>query len=160
MKYTTLLLIPLFLNSCATIFNRAKPTTIMTNPAGAKIEIMDQNSVVIHQGVSPMTVSLKASKGFFQAASYNVRVSKKGFPTRNMELRAEMSGWYFGNILLGGLIGMVIVDPATGAMWKMPQDYSVNLQSVATLNTDKGASLAIVDYASLTKEQKAKLVRI
>jgi hypothetical protein len=160
MKYIALLLAPLLFSSCATIFNRSKPTTITTNPTGAKIEIMDKNAVVVHQGVSPMSVSLKASNGYFKAASYNVRVSKKGFPTRNVELRSDLSGWYFGNILLGGVIGMLIVDPATGAMWKMPADYSVNLQALASVNSDNGSSLAIVDYTTLTHEQKNKLVRI
>lgn len=31
----------------------------------------------------------------------------------------KLNGWYFGNLLLGGVIGMLIVDPATGSMWKL-----------------------------------------
>lgn len=33
-----------------------------------------------------------------------------------------MNGWYFGNLLLGGVIGMLIVDPATGAMYRIETD--------------------------------------
>jgi hypothetical protein len=28
--------------------------------------------------------------------------------------------WYFGNLVFGGLIGMVIVDPLTGATFDFP----------------------------------------
>jgi hypothetical protein len=31
-----------------------------------------------------------------------------------------MSGWYCGKLLFGGLIGMLAVDPATGAIWNSP----------------------------------------
>lgn len=30
-----------------------------------------------------------------------------------------MNGWYIGNLLFGGIIGLLIVDPATGAMWTL-----------------------------------------
>ena len=34
-------------------------------------------------------------------------------------------GFAFGNILFGGIIGMVIVAPLTGAMWKLPEMVQV-----------------------------------
>lgn len=149
MKYTPTLLCAVMLSSCATIFNHSKNTVITTNPSGANLTITDKNQAVVFKGVSPAIVQLKASDGFFKAASYNVCVTKKGCPTRNMELRSELSGWYFGNIFLGGLIGMVIVDPATGKMWKMPEDYKVELTAIASIKDDNGRQLAIVDRASL-----------
>lgn len=148
------------MSSCATIFNRSKPTLITTNPSGAKVTITDQNQTVVHQGVSPTSAQLKASAGFFKAASYNVSISKKGYPTRNMELRSDISGWYIGNILIGGLIGMVVVDPATGAMWKMPADYHVSLQSLATIKSEEGKTLAFIDSSSLTPKQKTMLIPV
>ncbi len=43
-------------------------------------------------------------------------------------LEAGVNGWYFGNIIFGVLLGILIVDPATGAMWKIHQDsIAVNL---------------------------------
>jgi hypothetical protein len=32
-----------------------------------------------------------------------------------------------GNIVFGGLIGLLIVDPATGAMWKLEETQVINL---------------------------------
>jgi hypothetical protein len=33
-----------------------------------------------------------------------------------------LNGWYAGNILIGGIVGLLIVDPATGAMYKLGTD--------------------------------------
>lgn len=38
-----------------------------------------------------------------------------------------MDGWYVGNIIFGGLIGLLLVDPITGAMWKLPDTAQGNL---------------------------------
>jgi len=43
-----------------------------------------------------------------------------------------MSGWYWGNILIGGLIGMLVVDPLTGAMYKLPDGANANLGNPLT----------------------------
>ena len=45
-------------------------------------------------------------------------------------LESEVDSWYFGNILFGGLIGMLIIDPATGAMWKLPENVSTDLSPI------------------------------
>lgn len=38
---------------------------------------------------------------------------------KRVTLTYKLNGWYFGNILFGGAIGMQIIDPATSAMWKI-----------------------------------------
>ena len=42
-------------------------------------------------------------------------------PTEKV-LETRMNGWYLGNIIFGGLIGALIVDPATGAMWTFKEN--------------------------------------
>ena len=37
-----------------------------------------------------------------------------------------------GNLVFGGLIGYIIVDPLTGAMWKLDERFVVNTGAVAT----------------------------
>jgi hypothetical protein len=160
MKYTPTLLCAVLLSSCATIFNQSENTLITTNPSGANLTITDKNKTLVFKGVSPATVQLKASDGYFKSASYNVCITKKGLPTRNIELRSELSGWYFGNILLGGLIGMVIVDPATGKMWKMPEDYNVELTAIASIEDGNGRKLAIVDHSSLPATDRRLLTPV
>ena len=36
-----------------------------------------------------------------------------------------MDPWYAGNIVFGGIIG-ALVDPAAGAMWKLPKEVNIN----------------------------------
>lgn len=45
--------------------------------------------------------------------------SKEGYNTAALPLRTSVDGWYWGNFLFGGLIGFLIVDPVTGAMFKV-----------------------------------------
>ena len=40
-----------------------------------------------------------------------------------------MDGWYIGNIVFGGLIGWLVVDPASGAMWKLQDSVHGNLEA-------------------------------
>ena len=31
----------------------------------------------------------------------------------------KVDGWYWGNLVIGGLLGFLVIDPATGAMYKL-----------------------------------------
>ena len=53
--------------------------------------------------------------------------SKEGYEEQSQTLQSSMDGWYWGNFLFGGLIGMLAVDPATGAMYKLPPGKTANL---------------------------------
>jgi hypothetical protein len=56
-----------------------------------------------------------------------------GYEPAEVQLKPSLSGWYFGNILFGGLIGMVAVDPNTGAMFNlMPNKVEQTLVPRAT----------------------------
>ena len=92
-------------------------------------EIEDTRSgTTIMKTRTPFTATLANDSGFFQNASYLVKISKEGYVPREIPLEAGVNGWYFGNIIFGGLLGILIVDPATGAMWKIHQDsIAVNL---------------------------------
>lgn len=160
MKYTFLILSSVFVSSCATICNRATTSTITSNPSGANLTITDKNKAVVFKGITPATVQLKASDGYFKSATYTLAVSKKGYPSQNMELRSEMSGWYLGNVVFGGLVGLLIVDPGSGKMWRMPDDYSVNLSPVATLDNGRGRKLAIIDHSRIPFADRKLMVPV
>jgi hypothetical protein len=51
-----------------------------------------------------------------------------GYNPYETHVVSTIDGWYFGNILLGGLVGMLIVDPITGDMYTLsPMDVNCNL---------------------------------
>lgn len=84
-----------------------------------------------------------------------------GHEKRIYPVAISLDGWYFGNILLGGFLGMVIIDPATGAMWELDTEYVFESfeKETAALNISggEGKSLKIIDYNTLSDEMKSKL---
>ena len=105
-------------------------------------------------GQTPMRVDLKSSDGYFSRAEYYVELVKAGYKPITVPVTFKIEGWYFANILLGGLIGMVIVDPATGAMWKLPADYL----KVDLANPDAPASIMIVSLDDADEDMKKAMV--
>ncbi len=163
MKITTSILAAssVLLSSCATIISPMlnKETAIDSVPSKLAFTITDKAGKVVSEGYTPTKVTLDSSSGYFQAATYTIEVKKGKKVVGRQSFSAGLNGWYVGNIAIGGLIGMVIVDPLTGAMYRMPGDVTVNTGSMTAANTHS-QSLQIADISTLSKEQRSKLVRI
>lgn len=115
----------LYLNGCASIVSSSsRNVTIATEPDQAQVEIVNvkDNNTSILKATTPHTMNMDASAGFFQPAEFKIKLSKDGYLPMEKQLKANINGWYFGNIVFGGLVGILIVDPATGAMWKFYDD--------------------------------------
>lgn len=164
-KYATgcaaLVVQSLLLSNCATIFGGAKPrdVTLNSTPSGAAVTVTNKKGEVIHKGTTPTTVSLARSTGYFSPASYNVSFTKKGHPQQNVELKGSMNPWYLGNLVFGGLIGFLIVDPLTGAMWTLDEQYTAQMGTMAATDTES-ASVQIVERTRIPKEWESHLVAI
>lgn len=147
------------LSSCASIVSDSSyPVAIHSTPDAANFTVTNKSGITVHSGITPSIVTLEAGAGYFKRESYTIKVSKEGHTDKTFTLTSSVDGWYWGNILFGGLIGMLIVDPISGAMYKLPADISINLDSTTTANNSQ--ILTIASYDSLTSEQKAKLVRL
>jgi hypothetical protein len=119
------------LSGCASIVSKSNwPVTVQSNPAGAKCLISKSGGAQLHSGETPMTVNLSAKKGYFSPASYTIECVKEGYQKSSTEVYAGLNGWYLGNIIFGGLIGMLIVDPVTGAMWSLDETQMVSLAPI------------------------------
>ncbi|WP_200975204.1 hypothetical protein [Echinicola sp. 20G] len=111
-------------SSCASIFSKSSyPISINSTPMGAKISITDKKGTEIYTGKTPANIKLKASNGYFSRARYIVKFDQPGYATKTVPVEYKLDGWYFGNILIGGLVGMLIIDPATGAMYKLETEF-------------------------------------
>jgi len=136
--------VTLLTSGCASIVSESSyPVTINSAPDGAKFVIENERGTKVHTGLTPSTVSLKSGDGYFSSVAYKVTFSKNGFEDKTVFIESTMDGWYIGNILFGGLVGFLIVDPITGAMWKLPESQSVSLEQKVPLITEK-TSLEIV----------------
>lgn len=124
--FSLLLLALLTCTGCASIVsNSAYPLLINSTPAGADFVIQNRNGMEIKRGQTPSIVILEGGAGYFKRAVYTVRFSKQGYEPQVYKLISRMNGWYWGNLI--NPIGMVLVDPATGAMWRLPPKLNVEL---------------------------------
>jgi len=139
-KFTIVLLtgVILLFSSCASIVSKSSyPISINSSPSEAKISITDKNGIEIYSGNTPATLKLKSGSGYFGKAQYLVKFSKNGYDTKTIPVHFKLDGWYFGNILFGGVIGMLIVDPATGAMYKLNTEFLNETLTISTASIEK-----------------------
>lgn len=121
-----------FLSGCASIVKgSSQDIAIATKPEGARFSIKDnRHGNTVREGVTPGSVSLEKGSGYFKGADYTVTLTKEGYAPQTIDVKSSASGWYIGgNLIIGGLIGWVIVDPLTGAMWKLtPEGIETSLE--------------------------------
>jgi len=117
------------LTGCATIINGKNETiSVTTTPPGAEVHIKSADGSFSTTAISPATIVVPRGSGYFHGNDYIVNVAKDGYAAQTDQFTHHVSGWYAGgNLLFGGLIGYLFVDPATGSMWKLDKE-SVNFQ--------------------------------
>ena len=123
-----LLLLSFLYSGCATIVSDSiYPVNISSSPSDAFVTIKDRSGVTINKVRTPTTVFLDADGGYFKKARYMLNFEKEGYLESSQSISAKFDGWYIGNILFGGLIGFLLVDPLTGSMWKFDNYVSGSL---------------------------------
>ncbi|SHK76232.1 PEGA domain-containing protein [Chishuiella changwenlii] len=97
--------------SCATIVSGSKQTVnFKSTPSQATVYINE-----IEIGTTPIEKKLERKK------NYDVMIKLDGYKTYETKISRKFNAWYIGNILFGGVIGL-IVDPVTGALYKLTPD--------------------------------------
>jgi hypothetical protein len=149
------------LGGCATIVAKSTQTIIVGSvPEGAADTITNASGEAVHSGNTPMSVTLKKGRGYFKPEHYVVRVIKEGFEPQQLKVDGAINGWYFGNIIFGGLIGMLAVDPATGAMYTLaPKDVKATL-STSTVTHNQGERTLTVALVKDRPELRDQLVAV
>jgi hypothetical protein len=105
------------LGACATIVHgSSQNVNMMSAPAGAKVSVNG-----MPMGATPAILSLDRRQ------NHVVKYELEGYQPVSLELKRGVSGWIVGNIVFGGIIGLV-VDAATGSMYKLsPEQLSATL---------------------------------
>lgn len=159
-KITTVLMASTILltTSCASIVSKSSyPISINSMPSEAKVTITNKKGVEVFKGQTPATLKLKSGSGFFSKARYQVKFEKEGYDTKIVPIHYEIDGWYFGNLLFGGIIGLLIVDPATGAMYKLETEFLNETLTKSTTSIEK-EGLNVYALNDIPKEWKEHLV--
>jgi len=163
-KFALVIAASIALSSCATIFSNANTTFgVDTSPQGATVKITNRKGVVVYDGQTPATVSLKNSNGYFQKGIYQIDLSMEGYQPRHLVVSSHLTGWYFANVIIGGALGMLIIDPLTGAMFKLDQKFVNETMTPATTGAQqhlKGDSLRIYVLNDIPANWRSHLQRL
>jgi hypothetical protein len=121
------------LSACATIVSGASQSlAVDTSPEGADCQVAQAGFPVGEIPRTPGSVHIARS-----GVPVEVVCTKPGFqPTQQMQ-GAGVNGRVFGNILIGGLIG-VVVDMASGAVYHYNSDMMLALDNRGTAPTVAG----------------------
>ena len=154
----TLIALVIVISGCASIVSKSSyPVVLDSDPDGATITVVNKSGDTIVRSTTPTSVTLKASKGFFSKEEYTLTYQKDGYAKQIVKFSAGIDGWYFGNLLFGGLPGLLIIDPLTGSMWKLDGHINANLsQQVSHLSPE----LKILERSQIPEEWNQHLVKL
>ncbi len=163
-KSITLTLCILLFSSCATMFSDSSyPVQITSNPSDASFKVTNNSGAVVQSGKTPGSIILSAKKGYFSSAKYNIVFEKPGYASQTIPFSADLDGWYILNLFnpFGGGIGLLIVDPLTGSMWKLDPMATANLSKSFSKSADpEEKHLHIISLDQVPSNYKSKLVAI
>lgn len=113
------------LSSCATIMSGStQKISIESTPPGAQVTIVNKEGEQVFAGTTPANTKLDRGAGYFRAARYVATFEKEGYEKEKLHIVNNNTGnwWTMGNLVIGGLIGLLIVDPISGAMYVLEPD--------------------------------------
>jgi uncharacterized protein YceK len=122
--------IAIFVTSgCATVIHGTRQDVgISSTPTGASVTIDNLQS-----GTTPVFAKLRRKE------NHVVRISLPGYQPTDLTLTSSVSGWVWGNIAIGGLIGLA-VDAISGGMYKLsPQELSAALGATSARTVTKSS---------------------
>lgn len=149
-------------SGCATIVHSGpRPISVASTPPGVKVSIYDRSNTLVLTNTTPFVAQLTTKYGYFKAQSYRLVFEMPAYVTTEVNLESSVSGWYFANIAFGGLIGMLIVDPLTGAMFNLAPDkieQPLTASQAQVIHSGKG--VLVVLASQTTEHERAEMVRV
>ena len=116
-------------SGCASVVSgRDTAVSINSFPSSAHVRIRNEKGETVATATTPAKVSLKRGNGIFKKApQYTATIQKPGYQTAQVKIAPKLNPWVFGNIVIGGPIGLA-ADSATGAIWRYtPEDINQSL---------------------------------
>jgi len=139
MKRFAALLAIATLSGCASIMHgKSQDVGISSSPTGATVTVDNKAG-----GQTPYIAHLRRKD------NHIVKVELPGYAPAEMTLTRKTSGWVWGNIVFGGLIGLA-VDAMTGGLYNLtPEQLSSTLlsQKATSAPTKDGIYVVLVRVA-------------
>lgn len=120
--------IVLLTTGCATVIHGTRQNVgISSTPSGASVSIDG-----VQSGTTPLFAKLRRKE------NHVVRIALPGYQPTDLTLTSSVSGWVWGNIAIGGLIGLA-VDAISGGMYKLsPEQLSAALGATTAASVKEG----------------------
>lgn len=142
MKRHTLVLTLCAVAACGTIMNGARQDIgISSSPTGASVMVDNQAA-----GQTPYVAKLTRKD------HHVVKISAPGYAPAELTLTRRVSGWVWGNLVLGGLIGLA-VDAISGGLYKLTPDQlntTLAAQTSQIAPTEDGLYVVLVEEVDPT----------
>ena len=123
------------LSACASIIHgTAQDVGISSSPTGAQVTVDNQP-----RGATPTIVKLSRKD------HHIVKIELPGYQPFEATITRSVSGWVWGNIVFGGIIGLA-VDAITGGLYKLSPEQIAGtlLEQHASESDDDGVMLIAV----------------
>lgn len=152
-----LLMINLLAFGCANKFNSSH--SINSISSVANLTITDKKGVEIYRGNSLPSKKLKYQPTYFSKDKYLLEFENKGYASKSISVEYKPDGWYFGNASLGENIGLLIIDPVNGAMYKLePGFFKENL--ILSSASEEKEEFKIFGINQIPSEWKRNLISL
>lgn len=152
MKRLALVLAAFSLTACATIMHgTSQDVGISSSPTGAKVMIDGQSGAV-----TPYVAKLSRKD------NHIVKLSLDGYAPAELTLTRGVSGWVWGNVVFGGLIGLA-VDAVDGGLYNLtPTQLQATLtqQKASIAPTKNGIYVVLVKKADPAWLKVGQLKRV
>jgi hypothetical protein len=134
--------------ACASIVHGSRQSVAFTStPSSARVTV--DNQLV---GNTPVVAKLTRKD------KHIVRIELEGYSPFETTLARRTSGWVWGNMVFGGLVGLA-VDATTGAMYQLtPEEINGTLGPVTSMTRD-GLGVVVVLRADPAWEKIGELAR-
>lgn len=144
-----------FLSACATITTSpSQNLSVLTEPAGATCDIQRNGRHVATVNPTPGTARIGKS-----TRETTVSCTREGHMPAQAVLSPEFQPVVLGNILLGGVVGLV-VDASTGAMSKYPDSVQLTLVPAAFPTAEARATYFTTRAAEIRQASDERVATI
>jgi hypothetical protein len=119
------------------------------------------SNTLVQTNTTPFVAQLPTKSGYFKAPAYRMVFEMPGYAPAEVSLDSSVSGWYWANIAFGGVVGMLIVDPLTGAMYNLkPEKIEQPLSASQAQVIRDGKGMLVVLASQATEHERAEMVRV
>lgn len=149
MRLVPFMLFMLLIQGCSSVINgTTQKITITSNVQGAEVMLNGVNL-----GRTPVTTRVKREK------TSHLLVRKDGYKDYSLQVQTKLDPWFWGNIVIGGLVGST-TDSVTGSTHLIdPDTIFVQMEPISTVVTNAAdveiRNFVTAAYSNLVRDIKA-----